>query len=176
MLHFCRQRAIDHCQKYYQLESPQCFPAFVLPGHSCPPTPPTPSLAPGVRNQTRSSSQGNTDCTRGQSNRFEEERNPRQHSRGQRLLCQLGAARVGLPRQAKWWQKVENLPHATILSSSSETARPPFSPASTKMLFVTHTTFQTTHTAEVVVAKRLSLPRELSRRRIAVCLYKQISR
>lgn len=103
--------------------------------------PPTPSLAPGVRDQTRSSSQGNPDCTRGQSNRFEEERNPRQHSRGQRLLCQLGAARVGLPRQAKWWQKVGNLPHATILSSSSETARPPFSPASTKMLFVTHTTF-----------------------------------
>lgn len=100
----------------------------------------SPSLAPRVRAQTSSSSQETTDCTRGQGDRFEEERNPEQHSGGHGLLCQLGAACVDLTRQAKWWWKVENLPHVTILSSSSEIASPPFSPASTKMLFVTHTT------------------------------------
>ena len=100
-----------------------------------------PSLTPRARAQTWSSSQETTDCTRVQGDGFEEERNPEQHPRGHGLLCQLGAACVDVTRQAKWWWKVENLPHVMIPSSSSEIASPPFSPASTKMLFVTHTTF-----------------------------------
>lgn len=100
-----------------------------------------PSLTPRVRAQTWSSSQETTDCTRGQGHGFEEERNPEQHPRGHGLLCQLGAACIAMTRQAKWWWKVESLPHVMIPSSSSEIASPPFSPASTKMLFVTHTTF-----------------------------------